>query len=89
MESTPYCSLRGVVWRLTALVGLDVLAFHFLDWLSLAFDRFGHSVRHCAARSADACHDSILLFHPFYFLADNLIFVFYADFALVFVTRPE
>ena len=80
---------RGFGLLIPALVRLDVLADHFLERLSLAFDRFGHAVRHCTASSADACHYSFLLFHPFYFLADNLIFVFYADFALVFVARPE
>ncbi len=68
---------------------LDVFTLHFFEGLCLAFDGFGHAVCHRAASRADACHDGILFFHPFHFLANNLIFVFDTNFALVFIACPK
>lgn len=68
---------------------LDVFTFHFFEGLCLAFDGFCHPVCDRAASGADTCHDRVLLFHPFHFLAVDLILVFDTNFALVFVAGPQ
>ena len=67
---------------------LDVFALHFFEWLGLAFYGFGHAVCYGATGGADAGHNGVLFFHPLYFLANNLIFVFYTNLTLIFVACP-
>ncbi|MGY8763066.1 MAG: hypothetical protein ACKVLF_07690, partial [Nitrospinaceae bacterium] len=67
---------------------LNLFALHFLKRLSLAFYGLCHSIRHFGAGGAHACHDGIVLSHAFYLLAYDLVFVFDADFTLIFIAGP-
>ncbi len=68
---------------------LDILTFHFFKRLSLTFNGFCHSICHLGAGGTHACHDGVFLGHALYFLANDLILVFDADFAFILVACPE